>query len=195
MYGNNYGFHRYSVSNTGTFSFSTLLCSNNVPATLIAEDLTAAQQSALYNTSLVVGNNTIGNLQSCNISTTEFINYSINGTSYSITEPPDTINTYPYFSNSLPYMVITGGQIAGSNSAYMHLNWDGMGVNSLQPLIYFGASQMASVSILNPINVRITEYGAIGEFVSGNFAGTMSSNQPPNPLINVTCSFRVRRSL
>ena len=192
LMGNN-GFNRYPLSNTGSFIFSTLICSNSVPVTLVAEDQAAQQQSAVINTNLVTGTNNIGNLQACNISNAEFINYSINGTSYSITVPPDTIHTYPYYGNNVLFMVINGGQIAGNNSASIYINFAGVAVNSLQPLLDFGASQSSNLSFQNPISVLITEYGAIGEFVSGNFTGVFTG--APNTSYNITCSFRVRRTL
>jgi len=189
-----WGFHRYAVTNTGAFSYSVILCNSNpVPITFIAEDQAAQQQSALYNTSIVVGLNNIGNLQACNISNAEFINYSIDGTNYSITVPPDTLNYYPVFPNNVPHMIINGGQIVGSNTAYIYVDWSAVTLNSLQPLAAFGLAQMPNVSFQNPINVHITEYGIIGEFVSGNFTGVFTDNAPPNATHNVTCSFRIRR--
>ena len=190
-----YGFCRFAVTNTGAFSFSVILCNNNtVPVTIIAEDQTAQQQSTLQNFNIAVGANNIGNLQACNISNAQFINYSIDGTNYSINIPPDTFNFYQVFPSNIPHTIFTAGQIAGSNTAYIYTDWTGIALNSLQPLAGFSAAQMLNASSTNPINVQITEYGIIGEFISGNFTGVFTDNPPPNATHNVTCSFRIRRT-
>lgn len=188
-------FHRYAVTNTGAFSFAVILCNSNPdPVTFIAQDQTAQQQSTLQNFNIAVGANNIGNLQACNISNAQFINYSIDGTNYSINIPPDTFNFYQVYPSNMPHTIFTAGQIAGSNTAYIYTDWTGIALNSLQPLASFSAAQMLNASSTNPINVQITEYGIIGEFISGNFTGIFTDNPPPNATHNVTCSFRVRRT-
>jgi len=191
----NSGLHRYPVNSNGSFSFSTLICGSSIPVTLIAEDQAAQQQSAQLNTNLVVGANNVGNLQACNISNAEFIHYSIDGTNYSFTMPVDSINMYSG-SISTPIIIINGGRIGGTinDAVYMTIDGQGIGVNSLQPLNSFYASQLAPATIQNNINVLITEYGIVNEFVSGNFSGILTENAAPNTTHNVTCSFRVRRT-
>lgn len=187
-----YGYYRYPVNN-GTFNFSILLCGNSNPALLVAEDQAAQQQSIPLQTNLVAGINNIGNLQACNISNAEFINYTIDGTSYSINVPPDTMSNYKQCSNTCE-LIIIGGQIAGSNTAYMNITWDGIGLNSSQPLNIFVTSQVGNITVPNNLTVLITEYGAIGQFVSGTFTGVFTENSPPNTPHNITCSFRIRRN-
>ena len=70
-----------------------------------------------------------------------------------------------------------------------------MGLNSLQNLTFLGIQpQMTNPNIQNPILVRITEYGAIGEFTSGTFSGTLIEFLLPNTVYNVTCNFKIRRT-
>jgi len=189
------GFYRFAATNTGAFSFSIILCNNNpVSATIIAEDQAAQQQSALLNININGGTNNIGNLQACNGSNAEFINYSIDGASYSINVPVDTIRTFPTNPPG-PTIVITGAQITGPNSAYIAFAQDGVALNSFQSLVHFSAGQMQNANFMNnPIDVHITEYGVIGEFFSGSFSGVFTDNQAPNATHNVTCSFRIRRT-
>jgi hypothetical protein len=67
--------------------------------------------------------------------------------------------------------------------------------NSVQTLNNFFTSYIAdTLSITTPINVNITEYGAVGEYVSGNFVGTLTGAAPANRLYNVNCSFRFLRN-
>ncbi len=180
----------YPLSNTGTFSFSTILCSNPNAVTIVAEDLTAMQQSAPIITNLIVGANTIGNLQACNNSIAEFLTYTINGTNYSYTAPVDSVT---YGGNALE-IGVSANIIGTMNPAYLVFAAPGIGLNSSQLLSSFTTTQMQNTTIPNPISVHITEYGAVGQFVSGNFTGTFVYFQPPNTVYNVSGSFRVRRT-
>jgi hypothetical protein len=49
------------------------------------------------------------------------------------------------------------------------------------------------MSITTPIFVNITEYGAVGQFIAGNFTGAFRGGGPANTVYNVTYSFRIRR--
>lgn len=180
----------YPVSNTGTFNFPFSLCTNSTAVTLIAEDLTALQQSSPVNVNLVPGSNVIGNLQACNNSIAEFLNYSINGTNYSYTAPADSVT---YFTDQQT-VYVEANKIGTLNAADLRFAAPGIGLNSSQLLGSFTAPQMQNTIIPNPISVHITEYGAVGQFVSGNFTGTFVYFQSPNTVYNVTCNFRVRRT-
>lgn len=186
----NNGVYSWYPLNNGVFSFSTIICNNPSFVTLVAEDLTSMQQSTPYNTNLVSGTNTIGNLQACNNSIAEFLNYTINGTNYAYTAPADSVT----YTRDLSQCWVSGNIIGSMNPSYLVFAASGIGLNSLQLLSSFNTPQMQNTNIQNPISVHITEYGAIGEFVSGNFSGTFVYFQPPNTVYNVTCNFRTRRT-
>jgi hypothetical protein len=74
--------------------------------------------------------------------------------------------------------------------------WSGNSIaaGSTQSLILFRTQEINdSTTIVAPVNVNITEYGTVGQFVSGNFTGTFRGAAPANTNYNITCSFRVRR--
>jgi len=182
---------RYPVSNTGTFSFATLLCTNNVPVTIIAQDLAALQSSNPIPYTLVYGNNVMGNIAACGTQIPEYVNYSINGNNYTLTEPPGSITETGYSPN---FIFISAG--GGTNS------FVGIGYTrpanppaNLGNLTSFMSSDMNdSVIITTPIPVNITEFGSIGQYVSGNFSGIMTSVTNPAVTYNITCSFRTKRN-
>ncbi len=186
-------FTKYPLSNTGAYSFSKIFCTFPQTVTLIGEDIANSQQSP--NTSYVVnsGTNTVGNIQACGVTTQQFVNYTINGTSYSFTAPVDSIFMAPGNGNS--FITIEGNRI-GSPNNYASLFFDGQGIalNSSQPFSIFRSTELNQTPNPLPIFVNITEYGAIGEYISGNFTGTFIETLPPNTSYNVTCSFRVRRT-
>jgi len=71
-----------------------------------------------------------------------------------------------------------------------------IGVNSVQILMYYGAGGLAGTGgykyYPTSSGVNITEYGAIGQYISGNF--TCNFTSPFNgTFYNVTCDFRIKR--
>ena len=188
-------YFRYALSNTGTYNFVSLLCSGSSSAvTMIAEDAATLQQSAPLSYVFVNGANTVPNIQACGISTDQFFNYTINGTNYSYTSPADTFYMYVNSQMNPPRIEINAQQITSTQNGYGTIGFDqtGIAVGSSQPLSLFYCSQISndSTSVAAPFNVNITEYGNVGEFISGDFSGTLIGL-----LTNYTVSgnFRVRR--
>ncbi|MBC7888637.1 MAG: hypothetical protein H7Z13_12220 [Ferruginibacter sp.] len=188
--------YRYKVDATGAFNFATPLCSGNAVVTLIAEDISALQSGAATSATLVTGANLIGSLTACGTSIQQFINYTINGTSYSMTAPGDSLLSYVNTQTPPPTIYIYGLKSGtNGNSASLKFTQLGIAVNSAQPLASFSAFQLPdSSSMPTPINVTITEYGPVGQFMAGNFTGTFTGPPPANTPYNVTCGFRVRRT-
>ena len=189
-------FHQV-LSNTGSFSFTTALCSTNSPASFFAEDKDALKASEVFNTLLTEGPNPMGTIIACNVSTLQFINYSIDGANYSYTMPGDSVYQYAKPQNT-PQTIFVNAFNANSNSSQavsLMLLQTGIGVNSSQNLFSFTCPQLNNIASLpTPIAVKITEYGTIGQFMAGNFSGTFKGPAPGNISYLVTGNFRVRRS-
>ncbi|MDB5202502.1 MAG: carboxypeptidase regulatory-like protein [Ferruginibacter sp.] len=189
-------FHRFPVNSTGAFSFPYLLCSSSPVVTLIGEDQGTAQQSVPASFTLVAGANAIGNIQACGVSAQQFFNMNINGTAYSFTTPADSIH-HGFGSGTAASMRVIAFRLNSNTPSETSLSFAsaGVAVNSLQLMEYFRTAYIQdSMTIVNPISVRITELGAIGEFISGNFTGTFRGAMPANISYNVSASFRTRRS-
>ena len=185
------------LGKTGTFNFTTTLCSNAAPATFVGNDRATMKASNALPVTLIPGDNAIGALIACAISTLQFINYSINGTNYSFTAPADSLFQYAKPQNTPPSIFINAFALNSNNTQNVVIFFlqTGIAANSLQKLFTFTCPQIANPStILNPIDIKITEYGAIGQFIAGNFTGTVTGPSPGNITYNVTCTFRVRRS-
>ena len=85
----------------------------------------------------------------------------------------------------------------GRTSGSVSYTFTGTGISagSTQVLNSFYTSQIQdTTTISSPINVNITEYGAIGQFIAGNFTGTLTGNGPAFTMYNIICTFRIRRS-
>jgi hypothetical protein len=186
-------FIRHSLSNTGSYNFPYILCGNtSASVNLIGEDIATAQQSNPTVTIINNGVNAIPTIQACGVSVQEFINYTLNGTGYSSSYPTANFNHY----NSGIFTTIYG---YGQTSSYQNINFNSVNISlgSNQNLTSFRVSEMgndSSVVAAAPILVNITEYGAVGQYISGNFNGTLLGVQPPNNSYNVNCSFRVKRT-
>ena len=191
-------YSRYSLSNTGTYDFSTLLCSTNAPVILIGEDISVGQQSTPLSYTIVSGNNVVPNLQACGITTEQFFNYTVNGANTAFTSPADTF--YMYVNNQMnPPRIEFSAQniVSGGSTGFGTIGFDqtGITVGSAQPMSLFYVTNINdSTYFTTPINVNITEYGNVGEFISGNFAGSMSGAAPLNTVYNINGNFRVRRN-
>ena len=193
---NGYQYFRSAVTN-GNFTITTPVCGSNNIVNFIGQDNNSMQEGTLNNYTLLNGNNNIGNIQACGTSTQQFINYTINTVNYSFTAPGDSIYQR-YFQTPPPN--ITNGVAAFNYGAGIYSNADlsyigaAMGVGLPQTLGYFNCSQVSdSMVVTTPIPVNITEYGNAGQFIAGNFTGTLTGLPPANTQYNITCSFRYRR--
>lgn len=190
-------YYRYPVSNTGAYSFTTILCNNTAtPIELIAEDITGGQQGNPSTHLIVAGNNTIANLQACGVTTQQFLNLTINGVSHNYTAPADSLVLRPeQAGTSIANFYLAASRMATPGQSTKFI-WSGQGiaVGSAQPLILFATEWTTdSLTMTAPINVNITELGITGQFISGNFTGAFRGPAPGNTLYNITCSFRARR--
>ncbi len=187
----NAGSYYYLLSVTnGSFSVNIPFCSSNVSASLIAQDFTTLQESNLTTVSLVSGNNNIGTLNACGTSIVQFLNYSVNGTNYSLVFPADNIYQGGYtYINTINYVTAYNNTL-GANLNMIQQN---IAVGVPQDLESFHCSQIPDSLISTPpLQVNITEYGAIGQYMSGNFTGVLHGYFSPTNY-TITCSFRVKR--
>jgi hypothetical protein len=190
-----YQYYRYTVTN-GTFHFNTVLCSGSGTATLIAEDAAALVQSLPVTQTLSLGANNIGNLQACGTSISQFVTYTIDGgAATTFSYPADSVGHSGAGTSGIAY--IFGSSMTSNDFINFSFPTNGIAVGSTQLLEIFNCSALNTQTTTSNGNVNITEYGAIGEFIAGNFTATIaavSGNPPVTTLHTVTCSFRVRRN-
>ncbi len=189
----NSDYYRESVSN-GVINFMVYLCnSTSANVNFIGVDPTSNQQSSPYNYTLVTGSNNIGVLQACGTSSSEFINYSIDGTPHNLVSPPDTVSQSVGGGSTNSY--IGGSQSGVQHYVYFSYDNTGIGVGTSQTLNSFSSTYLPSQAFISPpASVNITEYGPIGQFISGNFTCTLTSSSP-SATYTITCNFRVRRNI
>lgn len=191
------GNYRYQLSATGTYSFSQLLCNGPETVTITAEDVAAGQQNSSPVTAILSsGANSIPAIQACGLTTQQFFNITINGTTTNYTAPADSLTHYQVW-NGTNFPAHNVSSMKSSPFSYNNLVFasTGTALGSNQPLESYSTSLVAdTLRAVGTINVNISEYGAVGQFMSGSFSGSFTGNPPANTPYTVSASFRVRRS-
>ncbi len=185
------------IINKGQFSVMADRCSNTpASAQLYAVDLKAIQQSAAV--ALLVGNanSNAGQLSVCGVLTNEYINYTINNVQYILTSPLDTVSASFLSASNTNIRVLASSQPPQPNR-FVYFTFSGAGqAPGTYPLSYLniysrGGGDYARVG---NINVNITEYGGVGQFIAGNFGGNLKDSINPSTILYpFNLSFRIRR--
>ena len=189
--------YRYELNSSGAYSFSKLLCSGPETVTLIGEDVASGQQSTPLSYVLNNGANNVPLIQACGVTTEQFFNYSIDGTPYNYSSPADSFYMYVNPQVNPAQITISGMRFSTGtvNNGYFSFDQPGIAVGSSQNMSSIYLSQITdSANIVTPILVNITEFGAVGEFIAGNFSGPLTGASPTFTIYNIIGSFRVRRS-
>ena len=182
-------FYKYPFDISGTYHFTQLLCgSSNTSCTITGIDYTTLLQSNPINYNLVNGSQTNANIKICDILTSEYFKFTIDGISYTFTKPPDDIYQTGVGVPLRYYITAT----SSTQTSRLFFEGANMAVGSHQELVQFYYHNSMKSTVNNPVTVNITEYGAIGEYVSGNFSGILQ-DWFTNDLYEVSCSFRIKR--
>ena len=182
--------------NNGNFSLTITRCSNSTGAVeVVAVDNVANQQSnSPWTGSASTGTINTGAISACGVSSVSFINYSVDGSNYSLSSatPGDSITFYGSGSSGTNQ---TATSVFGFRVSQPNMNisfsTQGAAVGTFT-LHYLTVNQYDSVSLVTPFNINITTYGLPGQFIEGNFTGQIRDIS--NNLHTVAATFRVRRN-
>lgn len=182
------------LSNSGTFAFNTNICNSTSDSiSIIPVDGATGQAGRPKMISINEGNNAAGTLQACVTAdlTKQYINYSVDGTNYSYSSPTVTISQSTDTYSAFNYILASSQP--GDREVFISFLNSGKGVGSLNNLDEFHCPQL-QWSIIPPISVSLTEYGPVGGYISGYFAGRVEQSETDTIGHAVVCSFRVKRS-
>ncbi len=178
----------------GSFSTTIMKCSPvNSPVEIIVTDNITHQASTTWSGTSINSELQVGALTACSIAMDQYINYSVDGIDHALIGPADSIDVINYSSSNLIKLV---GVSTSGDYVNFYLHSQGLALGSSQELETFHCPSIAPATLVtfNPlIFASITEYGNVGEYISGNFAGTLVATQP-NATHSISCSFRVKRS-
>ncbi len=180
---------RLNLGNTGSYTGTIPVCSNtSSPVTFIAEDLATNMTSSPVIHNLVPGTNTVPPIQVCSTPQQEYVNLTKNGVPqvyHYLFLTQGTATSYGVFFFLDPARTIPGG--------HLQVDQTGIANGSLQNLISISTGGTNMIINNPPVNITITEYGAIGQYMAGNFSGSFT--QPPgNTTYAITCNFRIKRT-
>jgi hypothetical protein len=190
----NYGnWVRYvSVSNTGEFASTFYTCAG-MPSTcqIYGVDITAQQQGATVNVSVVSPLTDAGDITACGTSSIQYINYNVDGTNYSVSSlvQGDEFTGIRMDSVASDAAYLSGRH--GNNSAITFI-FGHTGVPGTYPLTTLSVGNNNQL-IVSPSTVVLTNCPqTVGQFYEGTFSGQYEDNAGVTHVIS--CSFRVRRN-
>ncbi len=186
--------HYAKVDASGNFSTNYVLCNiGTANAQVLGVDETAQQQGTVSSLPVTVPVTDIGNISACGASSTQFINYTIDASSYTISEMDSLTAFTTNQGNTTPLTTyIDGAQIGTGN--HMSFKFDHAGtVAGTYPVTNISTQNFNTLTLVQPFNITITNFPqAVGEFYEGSFTGQFKDGS--NITHNVSCSFKVRRT-
>lgn len=184
--------HTRAVVTNGSFNLTFSRCSNSqTTAYVTAYDMSAGQIGSASAFTVTSGSVNVGTLNACGTTASEFLNYTLNGTNYGFVLPADSLTMNGSAANGYGVWAMrkTGG--GALDQVYLLFNATGPGTVPLTWVtIYINNSQYVPRS---PGNLNITEFGAPGNYVSGNFSAVLKDTLNSGNTAPVTLSFRVKR--
>ncbi|HVF97146.1 MAG TPA: carboxypeptidase-like regulatory domain-containing protein [Flavisolibacter sp.] len=185
--------HYANVNATGDFQTTFTSCASSPAAFEILGVDNAAQQQS--NSATPVGVTmpitTTGNISACGSSTTQFINYTLDGTPYSLVKPADSLRGNLFGQGAtLWYSNLSGESLSSSNQISFAFTSTGT-IAGTYPLSFISVNQYDSTRTTSPINVNVTNFPTSpGQFYEGNFSGQFRDQSNANHTVSAT--FRVR---
>jgi len=186
-------FYRVRPDTAGNFVIRLLNCSNATTGTIIGYDYANLQEGAPVTVAITSGTVNVGNVVACGtVIQTSFFNYTINGTPYALTAPPDSLSAYyfPQTNTANRNTTISGFKLSGTSQTYASLYFGGNETLGTKAIGSFSANGK-SYGIPAGAQVTITAFGSVGQFIEGSFTGNFTDSLVSVP---VTLSFKVRRN-
>ena len=189
--------HNVDANNSGEFSITLTVCSS-VPATceITGYDDAAAQQGSTTNVTVTTPVTDAGTISACGTSTVQFINYTLDGTNYSLSSTAsDSLMAY----TSTPGIVlpvkmwIMGAHIPGK---YVNLTFGTNTAPGTYPMngrMYI--NDYNRIGVIEPFNVVITSFAqTTGGYFEGSFSGQFKDSANLSVVHDINATFRLARN-
>ena len=182
----------------GSFSATYTRCNGSTASVeVIVIDNATQQQSTTWSGSASSGVVNTPALTACGLTTNEYLNYNINGVDYNVDVTPNY-----FFQQQLLGTTTTNlGGINSLDSVHLTMDYANIGVGTSQQLYSFASSHIISgpnstFAFSPTVNVTISEFGNIGQFISGSFPQTVMTVTTGSVINTYTISgsFRIRRT-
>lgn len=183
---------RYAaVDSVGNFDIKFITCASSATtAQVIAVDNATQQQSAVSTVMLTSPLTNVGSITACGTSSAQYINYTLDGTAYSLTSTAnDSMTAYTAGQGGINTTYIMGN----SNSSSNYINFSSpAGATGPFPIQQFNVQNFNNVTLIQPFNVTFTQFATtVGSFYEGSFSGSFTDSTITH---TISTTFRVRRS-
>jgi len=189
---------RYAtLDNTGNFSASLISCPTGQNSfQLIGIDNDAQQQSKTTEIKIEVPETNAGSILTCGNSSSQYINYTLDGKDYSIASGAnDSLFGYTYQWLGSQFQTVITATNNAANYIYLESSHDNSA--GTFPLTRFGVQNFrdSSIVLLQPSTISFTSNPQTpGEYYEGSLSAKFTDQQVTGSDIhNVDCSFRIRR--
>jgi hypothetical protein len=182
----------------GVFEADFIVCNNSTTTfQVLGVDEGSGQQSNLYTGTISGALNDIGILTACGNSASQFINFTLDGTSYSITDATDSIGAYTQplgGSTTGPYLTSIDGWQNTSGGGNINFNFEhAVAGPGTYPMATLNVQTFQQAVLSNTSSVTITSYPANpGEFYEGSFSAAFTVGTTIHNVTNA--QFRIRRN-
>ncbi len=189
-------FIRYVATDAlGNFTTTFITCIGTpVTTSVIGVDQTLQQQSASTTVAVVAPVTDAGNITACGTSSTQYVNYTLDGIIYSLTSAVnDSILVYTISQGTTATTTIFGmKKYPGTdNLSIIVKNVSATGTFPVQSL---SSQNYTHIILTQPFNVTFTSYAnTAGQFYEGTFSGKFTADSLPL-IHNISSTFRVRRN-
>jgi len=179
----------FVMINNGTFSLPITRCNTNVVTATISvlDNVNHQQNSNPITVSVSNANVNIGTVQACGVNVNEFLNYTLDGTTYNLDSLQARQQNLTYIS----------GFVANPNYSNFNSSFNGFVVGNYNFNINMNVGTLSYITTNNVANanvtVTITEYGSVGQYIAGTFSGNVlaSGTTVTKP---ISGSFRIKRT-
>jgi len=177
-----------STNEQGEFSTSFINCTGaTVQCKIMGIDENAQQQGTVMSISFAQLNQLIS-IDACGNSTSQYINYTLDGTDYVLSSNDGDMFTGGTFMPLMDYL-------QGYNTTLLKqldFSFDGNGTTGIFPISSLSVKPYNSIQPPISIQVNLTGYPKqIGEFYEGSFSGSFIDSSALNVTHIVSCNFRV----
>jgi hypothetical protein len=177
----------------GNFSITISRCNDMATtAQIIATDEQTSQKSNPVSLNVTSGNYQSGNIIACGTPASQYINFSFGNTNINFIPPTDSLTA---FWNGTATTFNAWRKVFIDTATYQNLNlYFGGKTTGVYPIGAFELRDLRGIlySKTAPLNIIITEYGNVNEFIAGSFSGGFKENR--TGIIDTgTFNFRIKR--
>jgi hypothetical protein len=187
--------HYAKVDGSGNFSTNYILCSTvGVNVQVLGVDEATQQQGTAASSPVTAPTTNVGSVSACGNSSTQFLNYTLDGTPYSITSADSLTGFTQGQSGTSSNTYIDGLKMTGDRLSFKFAHsTNTAGTYPLTNMeVQTNTTLYTNLTVIQPFNVVITNFPQIiGEFYEGSFNGQFKDTS--NVSHAITSSFRVRR--